>query len=78
MNDNNARELAAAAVRTLGRSERGRQTLADFKSLLNNGGDGLDDENWKALTVLCQLCAQGKWGAIEEQLVQRTAKPKSL
>lgn len=64
MNDTQARDVAMIAVRTLRRSERGRQALVDFRALLDNGGDGLDDENWQALIVLCQLAAHGKSFAI--------------
>jgi len=73
MNDNQARDLAEVAVLTLRRSERGRQALADFKSLLDSGGYGLDDENWQALTILCQLCTHGKDFAVAQQLDRREA-----
>ncbi len=66
MNDMQAREAASIAVRTLRRSERGRQALLDFGALLDNGGDGLDDENWQALVILCQISSHGKGFAVEE------------
>jgi len=75
MNDTQARAVATIAVRTLRRSERGRQALVDFRTLLDNGGDGLDDENWQALILLCQLEAHGKGFAIEEQFSRRTTCP---
>lgn len=71
MNDSHAWDAAGIAVRTLRRSERGRQALMDFRTLLDNGGDGLDDENWQAMILLCQLEAHGKGFAIAEQLLPR-------
>lgn len=75
MNDNHARDAAGIAVRTLRRSERGHQALVDFRTLLDNGGDGLDDENWKALILLCQLAAHGKGFAVEEQFSRHATVP---
>jgi hypothetical protein len=67
MNDQHARDAARIAVRILRRSERGCQALHDFRALLDNGGAGLDDENWQAMVLLCQLAADGKGFAIEAQ-----------
>jgi hypothetical protein len=52
-------EAIAAAVAQLRRSERGAQALSDFRKLLENGGDGLDSENSKALATLAAACHFG-------------------
>jgi hypothetical protein len=64
--DDAARMVAASAAQQLQRSERGSQALADFVTLLDNGGYGLDNENWAALTILCRIGAAGKAFAIGE------------
>lgn len=51
-----------AAVAQLKRSERGRQALADFKTLLANGGYGLDNKNWAALATMCRAEGTGDLG----------------
>ena len=68
MNEDHARVAAEAAVQQLRRSERGRQALADFKALLDQGGDQLDCDNWCALIALCEVAARGKTSVIEDLL----------
>lgn len=36
------------------------QALADFRTLLRNGGGGLDSENWRTLAVYCHIRATGQ------------------
>jgi hypothetical protein len=74
MNDQQARVMAEAAASRLRRSERGQQALADFKNLLDHGGNELDCENWSALLVLCQLAARGRTFAIDEQFQRRATQ----
>ncbi len=48
-----------AALAQLNGSERGQQALADFRTLLKNGGSGLDPQNWAALATLCRASGRG-------------------
>lgn len=40
------------AIAQLSRSERGQQTLRDFKAMFNNGAKALDSQNQQALLTL--------------------------
>lgn len=59
MNIETTPEAIAAAVAQLRRSERGAQALLDFRKMLDNGGDGLDSENSRALATLAAACHVG-------------------
>lgn len=61
-------QATRAVIRQLSRSERGQQVLLDFRTLLDNGGWGLDYENWEALHSLCLIARSGKTDALREYL----------
>ena len=67
-------EDLAAAMTQLRRSERGGQALADFRQLLDNGGDMLDSENWEALATLIEGCRRG--GCPGAYLIRCALQPK--
>ena len=48
-----------ALVAQLASCERGRQVLADLRTLLKNGGCGLDQNNIRALKSLLDLATTG-------------------
>lgn len=52
------------AIRQLMRSERGRQALSDLAQMLENGGNGLDSENQKAVMVF--LAVEFRWQKPED------------
>lgn len=52
-------EAIAAAVAQLRRSERGGAALAAFVKMIENGGGGLDADNWHALSTLCRASSTG-------------------
>lgn len=45
-------EAIVKAVAQLKKSERGQQCLADLKTMMKNGADGLDPRNQTAICVL--------------------------
>ncbi len=67
-NQEKIRQVTLAVIRQLNRSERGRQVLLDFRVLLDNGGWGLDDQNWEALGNLVIIARSGQRSALNEHL----------
>ena len=51
-----SRQELGEALAQLRKSERGQQALDDFQCLLQNGGTGLDGQNWEALGVIVSAC----------------------
>lgn len=70
--DDEVRKLTCAIIAPVRRSERGYQALIDFRTLLDNGGWGLDAENWKALGTLCLIAEKGKGFALDEYLPRKS------
>lgn len=69
--DDKIRELTRSVIAPVRRSERGYQALIDFRTLLDNGGWGLDYENWQALGTLCLIAEKGKGFALDEYLPRK-------
>jgi hypothetical protein len=61
-------EALADAVKQLGQSERGQQAMRDFLALLDNGGCGLDGNNWRALGTLVRVASVGYCGRLFDAL----------
>jgi hypothetical protein len=47
-----AKSAVPDAIKQLERSERGKRALLHFRTMLENGGNGLDAKNWLALEAL--------------------------
>ena len=57
-----------AAVAQLRRSERGQQVLKDILHLLDNGGIGLDLQNWEAVHTLLAAARAGASHAVRDRI----------
>lgn len=51
------------AVDQLCKSDRGRKAALAFLKMLGDGGDGLDNDNWRALEALCRFAYTEDRGA---------------
>lgn len=57
-----------AAFTQLRRSERGQQVLKDILALLDNGGTGLDLQNWEAVHTLLAAAQAGASHAVRDRI----------
>lgn len=74
MNALEAKQFQAAikgAVARLGRSERGRQALKDFRAMLHHGATSLDCENMAALLILLEGVRIGLAGSVLEAATEQ-------
>jgi hypothetical protein len=51
------------AIEQLNKSDRGRKAAHAFRQMLQNGGAGLDSDNWRALEALCRFAYTEDRGA---------------
>jgi hypothetical protein len=47
------------AVRLTASSERGHHALCNFWRILNEGGTGLDSDNWQTMVTIAKTCRDG-------------------
>jgi hypothetical protein len=62
------RQAIKDSIAQLGRSERGQQTMHDFRVMLRNGATSLDEENMVALCILVESVRTGFVGSVLEAL----------
>lgn len=68
INEPKIKAAVSNAVKQLSKSERGRRVLYNLKTLLDDGGYGLDSRNSVAFCVLVEAVRVGQSDTVSQEL----------